>query len=131
MFFGLNPTDTARSKDITINFEGVDYAGNTILFPDGEKANGTWRLQVKGENSSKVKITETFKDLNTAEAERYDAKGELLLYLQFKVITFAKIQDDYYFMSVFPESELENFREVSRIMARNGRTNQARQLGLL
>lgn len=130
-FFGLNPTDTAKSKDITLNFEGVDYIGNTILFPVGKRPNGTWRLQIKGQSSSNVKITEVFKGLNAIEGERYNDKGVLLLYLQLKVITFTKIQDDYYSMSVFPESELESFNEASRILARNGETRGARQLGLL
>lgn len=130
-FFGLNPTDTAKRKNITLNFQGVDYTASTILFPDGDKANGTWRLQIHGTSSSNVKITEVFKDLNAAEGERYNDKGVLQLYLQLKIITFTKIQDDYYSMSVFPESELENFRKASRILARNGRTKQARQLGLL
>lgn len=65
-FFGLNPTDTAKKKNITLNFEGVDYTGSTILFPAGDKANGTWRLQIHGKSSSNVKITEVFKDLNAA-----------------------------------------------------------------
>ena len=34
----------------------------------------------------------------------------LLPYLQLKVITFTKIQDDYYCMSALPESKLENFK---------------------
>jgi len=130
-FFGINPTDTADRKDITLNFEGVDYIQNTILFPKGDSANGTWRLQIKGESSSEVGITEVFKRLNTSEGERYDDKGELLLYLQIKIITFTKVQDDYYFMSVFPESELDNFRETAKILARNGKSSQAKQLGLL
>lgn len=118
-FFGLNPTATDQSKNITLNFEGIDYADNTILFPGGENANGTWRLQIKGTSSSKKKITDAFR-----------AKGEAH-YLVEKVITFTKIQGDYYFMSVFPESELENFKVASRILARNGSTRNAKQLGLL
>lgn len=118
-FFGLNPTATDQIKNITLNFEGVDYTGNAILFPVGENANGTWRLQIKGTSSSGVKITDAFRD-----------KGEVH-YLVEKVITFTKIQGDYYFMSVFPESELENFKAASRILARNGSTRNAKQLGLL
>ena len=118
-FFGLNPTATNLTKNISLNFEGVDYSGNAILFPVGNKANGTWRLQIKGTSSSERKITDAFR-----------AKGEEH-YLVKKVITFTKIQDDYYFMSVFPESELENFRVASRILARNGAARTARQLGLL
>lgn len=118
-FFGLNPTATDQIKNITLNFEGVDYTGNAILFPVGENANGTWRLQIKGISSSGVKITDAFRH-----------KGEEH-YLVEKVITFTKVQDDYYFMSVFPESELENFKAASRILARNGSTRSAKQLGLL
>lgn len=118
-FFGLNPTVTDKSKNITLNFEGVDYTGNTILFPVGENANGTWRLQIKGLSSSQVKITDAFR-----------AKGETH-YLVGKIVTFTKIKDDYYSMSIFPESELENFEAASRILARNGSTKTAKRLGLL
>jgi len=118
-FFGLNPTATDQIKYITLNFEGVDYTGNAILFPTGESANGTWRLQIKGISSSEIKITDAFR-----------AKGEEH-YLVEKVITFTKIQGDYYFMSVFPEAELENFKAASRILARNGATRNSKQLGLL
>ena len=47
-FFGLNPTATDQTANITINFEGQDYLENTILYPEGNNANGTWRLQIKG-----------------------------------------------------------------------------------
>lgn len=117
-FFGLNPAHTSAVKNITINFEGVDYAGNTILFPVGDNKNGTWRLQIKGVSPSQDKITESFRD-------KY---GED--YLVNKLITFTKISDDYYDMSVFPESELKNFEAASRILARNGATKSARRLGL-
>lgn len=118
-FFCLNPTATKNNKDITINFEGVDYMGNTILFPTGDNANGTWRLQIKGISSSGVKITDAFR-----------AKGETH-YLVKKVLTFTKIADDYYAISVFPESELDNFETASRILARNGSTKNAKRIGLL
>lgn len=118
-FFGINPTDTNIRKDITLNFEGVDYAQNTILFPVGDNANGTWRLQIKGVSSSRVKITDAFR-----------AKGEEY-YLVMKVVTFTKIEDDYYYISVFPESELGSFESASRILARNGSTRTAKRLGLL
>jgi len=118
-FFGLSPTATGQTKNITLNFEGVDYAGNTILFPAGANANGTWRLQIKGVDSSNRKITEAF-----------GAKGESL-YLVKKVITFTKIQDDYFSMSVFPETELADFKAASSVLARNGSSRNARYLGLL
>lgn len=118
-FFGLDPAATDLSKDITLNFEGVDYFANTILFPEGSNANGTWRLQIKGTSASGRKITDAFRAKSEAE------------YLVRKIITFTKIQGDYFFMSVFAESELENFKAASRILARNGSITSARQLGLL
>lgn len=117
-FFGLNPEDASQRKDITLNFEGVDYTGNTILFPDGEHANGTWRLQIKGTSSSEVKITDAFRD-----------KGEEHLLVE-KIVTFTKVTDDYYSLSVFPKTELENFKAVSHILARNGATKTAKLLGV-
>src|SRR3546814_5769996 len=60
-FFGLNPANTNQTKDVTLNFDGVDYVGNTILFPTGNHANGTWRLQIKGVSPSQVKITDAFR----------------------------------------------------------------------
>lgn len=118
-FFGLNPENTDESKDITLNFEGVDYTGNTILFPVGNNANGTWRLQIKGISPSEVKITDALR-----------AKGEDHFLVE-KIITFTKITSDYYFMSVFPETELENFKVVSGILARNGSSKAAKLLGVL
>lgn len=118
-FFELNPTATEQIKDITLNFEGVDYAGNTILFPTGNNANGTWRLQIKGTSSANRRITEAFR-----------AKGDAY-YLVKKIVTFTKVSGDYYFMSVFPESEIESFEAASRILARNGSTRSAKRLGLL
>lgn len=106
-FFNLNPADTNQLKNITLNFEGVDYLGNTILFPEGDSANGTWRLQIKGVSASGRAITKALK-----------AKGEGF-YLVKKLVTFTKIQSDYYFMSVFTESELENFKAASRILPEN------------
>ena len=118
-FFGINPTDIEVSKDLCINFEGVDYMGNRILFPEGANANGTWRLQIKGVSSAGDRITEAFR----SKSDGY--------YMQHKIVTFTKVQNDYYFMSVFPENQLEIFMEASRILARNGSTIGAKRFGLL
>lgn len=118
-FFDLDPTVTNKTKSFTLNFEGVDYLGNEILYPIGKNANGTWRLQIKGTSSCDKKITEAFRD-----------KGEVY-YLVKKVITFTKVTDNYYFMSVYPESELENFKNASYLLAHNGSNKSAKMLGLL
>src|SRR3546814_6030099 len=81
-------SDVCSSDLVTLNFDGVDYVGNTILFPTGNHANGTWRLQIKGVSPSQVKITDAFR-----------AKGEDF-YLVKKIITFTEIDPGYFFMSV-------------------------------
>jgi HKD family nuclease len=118
-FFGLDPMDTTVQKEVTINFDGVDYLGNTILFPKGESANGTWRLQVKGTDALGRKITEAFR-----------GKGEEH-YLAQKVAAFTRIPGDYFYLTVFPESDLLEFENASRILARNGSTKHSRRLGLI
>lgn len=118
-FFGLNPTATDQTANITINFEGQDYLENTILYPEGNNANGTWRLQIKGKNSSSQKITDAFRTEGRAH------------YLVRKIVTFTKVTDDYYYLSVFPDSDLEEFKEASNIVARNGSSRNARFLGLI
>ena len=118
-FFGINADQTNIEKNITLNFEGVDYVNNTILYPKGESANGTWRLQIKGTDSNGVKITDAFRN-----------KGETD-YLVQKIVTFSRVSTDYYFLSVFPETDILLFENASRILARNGSSNNARRLGLL
>lgn len=117
-FFGLDPSLEGDTKDITLEFEGVDYAGNTILYPKGAKKNGTWRLQIKGVSSSGRGITEALR-----------AKGEEF-YLVEKVVTFTKISNDYYSLSVLPVSELGRLKKASLILARNGANSSARLIGM-
>lgn len=118
-FFGLNHEENHKEKDIILNYDGVDYSGNKILFPSGKKSNGTWRLQIKGVSSNSEKITEAFRKKGTKS------------YLVNKIITFTKICKDYYFLSIFPESDIEIFKNASAILARNGLTNNAKELGII
>lgn len=118
-FFDVNPENTDTPRNITLNFEGVDYSNNTILYPVGKNPNGTWRLQIKGISSDGTKITDVFKAKNEGA------------YLVEKILTFTKIENNYYTLSVFPESELEKFKSISYILARNGRSKTAKQLGFI
>jgi HKD family nuclease len=119
VFFGVDPSATSQTKDIVLNFEGADYEGNTILFPSGAKANGTWRLQIKGNSAANQKITDAFK----AKDPDY--------YLINKIVAFTKINDSYYLLSVFSDTELSRFETASKILGNNGQTRQARKIGLL
>lgn len=114
MFFGVD-LNTTNSVDITINYEGTDYHGNTVKFPDGDKANGTWRLQIKGVSESGEKITDAFEH------------G----YLVDKILVFERIEKAYFTMTVFPSSDLREFMEASELVAKNGASVQARLFGLL
>jgi hypothetical protein len=118
-FFGIDPADTSQTKDIPLNLEGVDYTGNTILYPEGEKANGTWRLQIKGADANGRKITEAFRSKSTGN------------YLVHKLVAFTKIAADYYALSVFLTLNLPQFEAASLILAYNGGTKNARRLGIL
>lgn len=115
-FFGINPSNEKASKDIVINYKGVDYAGNTIKYPVGDKANGTWRLQIKGVSttSNDEKITQVL------------GEGGLVG----KILVFTKVNDDYYFLSIYESEEIETFKNVSRIVAHNGNNVRSRLMGL-
>ena len=114
-FFGVDPKDVSTVKDIVINYDGVDYEGNTIKYPEGDRANGTWRLQIKGRSEDGSKITEAL------------GSG----YLVNKILAFTKIDEGYYFMTVFEADDMEEFQEVSKIVAYNGSSRNAKLLGLL
>lgn len=118
-FFGLDPSVTSHTKDIVLNFEGVDYEGNTILFPVGTKANGTWRLQIKGKSATGYKITDTFRIKNPKA------------YLAQKIVAFTRIDDGYYLLSVFSDTDLKRFEAASKILGYNGISSNARRVGIL
>jgi len=115
-FFDVDPADIAAVKPITINFDGIDYAGNTILFG---RSNGTWRLQIRGVDDAGNKITERVKAIG----------GEG--YLTHKILTFTKVESDYYSMSVLPMSQLDSLKSASWLVAYNGSTVHSRWLGVL
>ena len=120
-FFGLDPMDESQRKDITLNFRGVDYRGNTILYPEGEKANGTWRIQIKGIDENGKEITTTFRDLAPGSTP----------FLVNKILVFSRIDDSYYYLSVYDASRLNDFVNASAILAHNGQTSTAKLMGLI
>jgi len=111
-FFGIDPADTEENRNITVNYNGTDFAGNSVIYPSG---NGTWRLQIHGISSTGKKITSEFDP------------G----YLAKKIITFTKINDGYFFMSVFSGEDLSEFVSVSLLVAYNGATKRCREFGII
>lgn len=73
-FFEIAPDDTAKEKDITINYLGKDYFPSTIKFtPD----NGSWRIQLKGAPND-----------GTDELSKYGNRGDFI----HKILVFEKIK---------------------------------------
>lgn len=118
-FFGVDVRNVNDRKEITLNFEGVDYHDNSILFPEGDKANGTWRLQIKGVDDQGRKILDAL------------PRNKNGLPLQDKILTFTKIEEDYYSMSVHPKRAITDFRLISRFIGHNGQNSQAKSLGYI
>lgn len=114
-FFGVDPYDETKTKDIIINYEGKDFFENTILFAND---NGTWRMQIKGTDSGGKKITDLFRE-----------KGEN--YLVSKILSFTKITEDYYVLSVSPADMINEFIDASFLVARNGVSPNSKQCGII
>ncbi len=112
-FFDIDPEDTSREKDITINYLGKDYYPSTIKFaPD----NGSWRIQLKGTP-----------DDDTDELSRFGNRGDFVN----KILIFEKINTDYYVLSLLDEIELDRIKALSRVWARNGSGATSKAYGML
>lgn len=112
-FFDIDPEDTSRQKNITINYLGRDYYPSTIKFaPD----NGSWRIQLKGAP-----------DDGTEGLSRYGNRGDFV----HKILVFEKINTDYYVLSLLDEKELNRIKSLSRVWARNGSGAASKAYGML
>lgn len=114
-FFDIAPEDTNVVKDITVNYAGVDYHRCTIKYPVGDAANGTWRIQLKGESAHGQKI-------HTVVGDEW---------LVGKILVFEKIRTDYYSLSVLEPTDIQACRDSSYVFARNGSRHDAKEFGLL
>lgn len=112
-FFDIDPEDTAREKNITINYLGKNYYPSTIKFaPD----NGSWRIQLKGSPND-----------DTDELSKLGNRGDFV----HKILVFEKITTDYYVLSLLDESELDRIKTLSRVWARNGSSAASKAYGML
>lgn len=115
VFFDVNPEDTDVEKSVTVNYNGVDYFDCVIKYPDGDLANGTWRIQLKGQSLSGEKL------------HRVGGTD----WLCNKVIVFEKIRTDYYVLSVLGIDQIETLKLQSQIVATNGSSKNSKMYGLL
>lgn len=112
-FFDIDPEDTSREKNITINYLGKDYYPSTIKFaPD----NGSWRIQLKGSPND-----------DSEGLSRFGNRGDFV----YKILVFEKINTDYYGLSLLDNSELEKIKSLSRVWARNGNSTASKAYGML
>lgn len=112
-FFEVDPEDTTREKNITINYLGKDYFPSTIKFAPN---NGSWRIQLKGKPSD-----------GTNELSKFGNRGDFVQ----KILVFEKINPDYYVLSLLEETELQKLKDLSRVWARNGINNKSKAYGML
>jgi HKD family nuclease len=111
-FFEIDPEDTNREKNITINYCGKDYFPSTIKFAPN---NGSWRIQLKGEPSD-----------GSVELSRIGNRGQFV----HKILVFDKINPDYYVLSLLDESELPEIKNLSRVWAHNGSSSSSKSYGM-
>lgn len=112
-FFEIDPEDTSREKNITINYLGKDYFPSTIKFAPN---NGSWRIQLKGEPTD-----------GTDELSKFGHRGDFV----FKILVFEKITPDYYVLSLLDDSELDTIKSLSRVWGRNGSGATSKAYGML
>ena len=58
----------------------------------------------------------------------------MLIYIGFlknKIVTFTKDKKDLFSISIFPDSDLNNFKKNSIILGRNGSSANSKQIGYL
>lgn len=112
-FFEVDPEDTNREKNITINYLGKDYFPSTIKFAPN---NGSWRIQLKGKPAD-----------GTDELSKFGNRGDFV----FKILVFEKITSDYYVLSLLDNSKLDNIKSLSRVWGRNGSGAASKAYGML
>ncbi|WP_446898810.1 hypothetical protein ACSVC9_02480 [Clostridium sp. LBM24168] len=112
LFFDINPTPHSEEKNLTINFEDVDYYPSTILFADN---NGSWRLQLKGSNAKNTQSLSQFGKTRFVN----------------NILVFKKVSTNYYILSVVDGKQIDNLRANSQVYACNGNSTNSKQYGML
>lgn len=111
-FFDVNPSDHSIIKNITINFEGIDYFPSTLRFTPN---NGSWRLQLKGNNEDNTQALSEF--------------GRSMFFNN--ILLFEKIRTDYYVLSVIDGNRLDEIKAISYVYAHNGINKSSKFYGML
>ena len=111
LFFDVNP-DLPSEKEITINYDGVNYYPATIKYAHD---NSNWRIQIKGIGDTGNKITDVLPVGSMVD----------------KILVFEKVNSDNYILTIHPDEELDAFKENSLFWATNGRSKSGRKIGYI
>lgn len=118
-FFGIDPSATdSPVKNLTINYKGRDYYPASILYPSGDNANGTWRIQLKGE------------DIDNPERDELSKFGGDHDFVD-KILIFEKVRDDYYILSLTDNENLPLLKNSSKFWSTNGSRQDAKAYGFI
>jgi hypothetical protein len=117
LFFGVDPSNTACKKDITINYNTRDYYPASILYPQGDNANGTWRIQLKGTD---------VEDPNRKALSEFGRECFVD-----KILIFEKINNDYFTLSTADDHALDILKNSSKFWSVNGNNKSNKAYGFI
>ena len=117
-FFGIDPEATDEIYAVDIEYNGQFFIDSKIKIYKGEgkgaKPNGTWRIYLCGACG----------DTKLSQALKADG-------LAHKLAVFSKHDRNYYLLELRDESEIEDYRAKSKIVAHSGRRLDHRAFGLM
>jgi HKD family nuclease len=107
-YFGLDPEDENRTKDINIIFGGKTYIGNHIFYAEG---NSNWRIRLNGETEDGEKLT-------TFSIPTLGYGG-----FQNKILLFTRIDDAHFRLEILEQDDMPRLIENSSDWAKGGGGN--------
>lgn len=116
-FFGLDPDDTAITKNIDLHLGGKIYKRNPILFAED---NQNWRIQLKGETDDGEKLT-------TISKPNLGRNGGFVN----KILLFTKIDNTNFKLEILDSDDMEKLKENSSDWAKGGRGGIGRAYGII
>jgi HKD family nuclease len=116
-YFGLNPNNMQKAKDIDLIFRGKTYKHNRIFYAE---RNSNWRIRINGKTIDGEKMTVFSKP-------RLGQKGGF----QSKILVFNKINNTHFELEIFRKSELAKLIKNSSDWARGGNSISGRAYGIL
>lgn len=112
-FFGVDKDETSIEKDITIEYNGIEYMGNTIKYAP---KNSNWRIQLKGVSHAGEKFTDILRVAGS----------------QNRVFVFEHTENaDVYNFYILDTDEISILKDHSVVWANGGRSGTGRQYGII